>query len=131
LIVAEHQTVDGLNRWLVFESRHQRSLKRLLSASPFTLAALKQARLAVLASQATRKDLAAQLKQEHREALEHGGQAVFQRITVTYQGAQETYYLALFISAGLAPGQSLQDRPARIHLRPRNRERRGAGGRQS
>jgi hypothetical protein len=42
--------------------------------------------------QQTLKEFAARLKQEHLEALAHGGKAVFQRITITYKGAQETYY---------------------------------------
>ena len=50
LIVSENKTVDGINRLFVFESRNQSSLNRLLTASPFALAALNQARLAVLAS---------------------------------------------------------------------------------
>jgi hypothetical protein len=50
LIVSENKTVDGINRLFVFESRNQSSLNRLLTVSPFSLAALNQARLAVLAS---------------------------------------------------------------------------------
>jgi len=50
LIVSENKTVDGINRLFVLESRHQSSLNRLLTASPFSLARLNQARLAVLAS---------------------------------------------------------------------------------
>jgi hypothetical protein len=38
------------------------------------------------------KDFAARLKQEHLEAIAHGGKAVFQRITIAYKGTQETYY---------------------------------------
>ena len=48
LIVSENKTVDGINRLFVFESRHQSSLNRLLTASPFSLADLGQARLGVL-----------------------------------------------------------------------------------
>ena len=50
LIVSENKTVDGINRLFVIESRNQSSLNRLLTASPFALNALNQARLAVLAS---------------------------------------------------------------------------------
>jgi hypothetical protein len=50
LIVSDNKTVDGINRLFVFESRNQSSLNRLLTASPFSLAALNQARLAALAS---------------------------------------------------------------------------------
>jgi len=49
LIVSENKTVDGINRVLVHESRNQSSLNRLLTQSPFDLAALNEARLAVLA----------------------------------------------------------------------------------
>ena len=45
LIVSENKTVDGINRLFVFESRNQSSLNRLLTASPFSLEALNQARL--------------------------------------------------------------------------------------
>jgi hypothetical protein len=50
LMVSENKTVDGSNRLFVFESRNQSSLNRLLTESPFELAALNQARLEVLAS---------------------------------------------------------------------------------
>lgn len=49
LIVSENKTVDGMNRLFVVESRNQSSLNRLLTASPFSLDALNQARLEVLA----------------------------------------------------------------------------------
>jgi hypothetical protein len=48
LIVSENKTVDGINRLCVHESRNQSSLNRLLTASPFELPALNQARLALL-----------------------------------------------------------------------------------
>lgn len=37
-------------------------------------------------------DFAARLKQEHLDALQHGGTPVFQRITIPYKGEQEQYY---------------------------------------
>ncbi len=49
LIVSENKTVDGINRLFVVESRNQSSLNRLLTASPFSLEQLNQARLDVLA----------------------------------------------------------------------------------
>jgi hypothetical protein len=49
LIVSENKTVDGINRLFVVESRNQSSLNRLLTASPFSLEHLNQARLEVLA----------------------------------------------------------------------------------
>ncbi|MCZ7568983.1 MAG: transposase [Ardenticatenaceae bacterium] len=50
LIVSENKTVDGIKRLFVRESRHQRSLNRLLTESPLALADLNRARLAVLES---------------------------------------------------------------------------------
>jgi len=50
LIVSEHKPVEGINRLFVFESRNQSALNRLLTVSPFSLAAVNQARWAVLAS---------------------------------------------------------------------------------
>lgn len=49
LIISENKTVDGINRFVVVESRNQSSLNRLLTASPFSLEALDQARLSMLA----------------------------------------------------------------------------------
>jgi len=50
LIVSENKTVDGINRLFIHESRNQSSLNRLLTESPYSLEALNQARLALLAS---------------------------------------------------------------------------------
>jgi hypothetical protein len=50
LIVSENKTVDGINRIMVHESRNQSSLNRLLTASPYSMRALNQQRLALLAS---------------------------------------------------------------------------------
>src|SRR5574341_1622323 len=50
LIVSENKTVDGINRLFVMESRNQSSLNRLMTESPFSLAALNQGRLGILAS---------------------------------------------------------------------------------
>lgn len=50
LIVSENKTVEGINRLFVHESRNQSSLNRLLTASPFSLVELNQARLAMLDS---------------------------------------------------------------------------------
>ncbi len=50
LIVSENKTVDGINRLFIHESRNQSSLNRLLTASPYSLEALNQARLDLLAS---------------------------------------------------------------------------------
>lgn len=50
LIVSENKTVDGINRLFVVESRNQSSLNRLMTESPFSLAALNQGRLGIMAS---------------------------------------------------------------------------------
>ena len=42
--------------------------------------------------QTTLKDFAAQLKQEHLEALKNNSKPVFQKITIPYKGERETYY---------------------------------------
>jgi len=49
LIVSENKTVEGINRLFVVENRNQSSLNRLLTASPFSLEQLNQARLDLLA----------------------------------------------------------------------------------
>lgn len=38
------------------------------------------------------KDLANRLKQEHLTALQEGGRAIFQKITIPFKGEHETYY---------------------------------------
>lgn len=50
LIVSENKTVEGINRLMVNEERNQSSLNRLLTASPFSLERLNEARLKMLAS---------------------------------------------------------------------------------
>jgi hypothetical protein len=50
LVVSENKTVEGINRLFIVESRNQSSLNRLLTASPFSLEALNQARLDLLDS---------------------------------------------------------------------------------
>jgi len=50
LIVSENKTVEGINRLFVLESRNQSSLNRFLTESPYSVEALNQARLALLAS---------------------------------------------------------------------------------
>ena len=50
LIVSENKTVDGINRIFVIDTRNQSSLNRLLQESPFSVAQINEARLALLAS---------------------------------------------------------------------------------
>lgn len=55
-----------------------------------TLASSDQVHLKT--GQETLEEFAARLKQEHLARLKDGGQPVFQRMTITYKGEQETYY---------------------------------------
>ena len=50
LIISENKTIEGINRLVVHESRHQSSLNRLLTAAPFSEKRLNEQRLALLAS---------------------------------------------------------------------------------
>jgi len=50
LLVSENKTVDGINRLVVYESRHQSSLNRLLTNTPYSESRLDAQRLALLAS---------------------------------------------------------------------------------
>ena len=93
LIVSENKTVDGINRLFVFESRNQSSLNRLLTVSPFALAALNQARLAVLASApATHRKPKGVLSVDDT-LLSHYGQD-FEQIAKLYDHASESYVWA-------------------------------------
>ena len=49
LIVSQNKTVEGINRLFVLDTRNQSSLNRLLTESPFSVEALNQARLEMLA----------------------------------------------------------------------------------
>jgi hypothetical protein len=93
LIVSENKTVDGINRLFVFESRNQSSLNRLLTASPFSLAALNQARLAVLASvPATRRKPKGVLSVDDT-LLTHYGQD-FEQIAQLFDPVSQSYVWA-------------------------------------
>lgn len=50
LIVSENKTVDGINRIFVIDVRHQSSLNRLLTESPFSIEAVNQGRINRLSS---------------------------------------------------------------------------------
>ena len=50
LIISENQTVEGINRLFVIESRNQSSLNRLMTESPFSRKMLNQKRLSLLDS---------------------------------------------------------------------------------
>jgi hypothetical protein len=93
LIVSENKTVEGINRLFVFESRNQSSLNRLLTVSPFSLTALNQARLAVLASvPATRRKPRGVLSLDDT-LLTHYGQD-FEQIAKLYDHVHQSYVWA-------------------------------------
>lgn len=50
LLVSENKSVEGINRLCIYESRNQSSLNRLLTESRFELAAVDQARFAMMHS---------------------------------------------------------------------------------
>ena len=93
LIVSENKTVDGINRLFIVESRNQSSLNRLLTASPFALETLNQARLAVLASlPATRMKPKGVLSVDDT-LLAHYGQD-FEQIAKLFDPVSESYVWA-------------------------------------
>lgn len=93
LIVSENKTVDGINRLFVFEGRNQSSLNRLLTVSPFSLPALNQARLTVLASvPATRRKPKGVLSVDDT-LLTHYGQD-FEQIAKLFDHVSESYVWA-------------------------------------
>jgi hypothetical protein len=93
LIVSENKTVDGINRLMVHASRHQSSLNRLLTASPFSLAELNQCRLSILNSiPGTRFKLTGVLSVDDT-LLSHYGQH-FEHIAQLYDHAQDRYVWA-------------------------------------
>jgi hypothetical protein len=88
LIVSENKTVDGINRLFVLDTRHQSSLNRLLTESPFDIQALHQARLALLQSlPGTRMKPKGVLSLDDT-LLSHYGQH-FDKIAYLYDSAQE------------------------------------------
>lgn len=90
LLVSENKTVAGINRLFVLESRHQSSLNRLLTSSPFCLSALQQQRLALLNSlEATRIKPKGVLSIDDT-LLTHYGRH-FDEIAYLYDSAQKRY----------------------------------------
>jgi len=93
LIVSENKTVDGINRLFIIESRNQSSLNRMLTESSYSLEALNQARLDLLASLP-----GTQLKPKgvfsiDDTLLTHYGQD-FEQIAKLYDHASGTYVWA-------------------------------------
>jgi len=93
LIVSENKTVDGINRLFVIESRNQSSLNRLLTASPFSLEALNQARLSVLAGLPGTQMKPKGVFSVDDTLLTHYGQD-FEQIAKLYDPVSESYVWA-------------------------------------
>ncbi len=90
LIVSENKTVEGINRLVVYESRHQSSLNRLLTVSPFSKETLNQQRLALLNRlEGTRFKPKGVLSVDDT-LLTHYGQH-FEGIAYLYDPAEERY----------------------------------------
>ena len=93
LIVSENKTVDGINRLFVIESRDQSSLNRLLTASPYSLESLNEARLTMLDSlPGTRLKVKGVLSVDDT-LLTHYGQD-FEHIAKLYDPVTESYVWA-------------------------------------
>ena len=93
LIVSENKTVDGINRLFVVESRNQSSLNRLLTASPFSLEHLNQARLDVLERFPGTRIKPKGVLSVDDTLLTHYGQG-FEQIAKLFDHVTETYVWA-------------------------------------
>lgn len=93
LVVSENKTIDGINRLFVIESRNQSSLNRLLTESPFSLEALNQARLDVLASLPGTRMKPKGVLSVDDTLLTHYGQE-FEQIAKLFDPATGTYVWA-------------------------------------
>jgi hypothetical protein len=114
LIVSENKTVDGINRLFVIESRHQSSLNRLLTESPFTLEDLNQARLQVLASLPNTQLKPRGVLSVDDTLLTHYGRA-FEQIAKLYDPVSESYVWAHDVVT-LHYSDDLTDYPLRFQL---------------
>jgi len=93
LIVSENKTVDGINRLFIHESRHQSSLNRLLTESPFSLTEINQSRLAVLDSVSDTRLKPKGVLSVDDTLLTHYGHH-FDQITKLYDHTQDRYVWA-------------------------------------
>lgn len=93
LMVSENKTVDGINRLCVVESRHQSSLNRLLTKSPYRLAELNQARLKVMESLVQTQVKPKGVLSIDDTLLTHYGQD-FDEIAKLYDPVSESYVWA-------------------------------------
>lgn len=90
LLVSENKSVEGINQVCVYESRNQSSLNRLLTASPFDLAMLNQARFAMMNSiEAMRLKNKGVLSIDDTLLSHHGKH--FDEIAYLYDSSQECY----------------------------------------
>ena len=90
LLVSENKTVEGINRMFVLESRHQSSLNRMLTASPFSEAALNQKRLELLNSLADTQVKDKGVLSVDDTLLTHYGEH-FDEIAVLYDPVEKRY----------------------------------------
>src|SRR3990172_4723240 len=93
LMVSENKTVEGINRLFVVANRNQSSLNRLLTESPFSLAALNQARLDLLASLPGTRIKPKGVLSVDDTLLTHYGQE-FEQIAKLFDPVTETYVWA-------------------------------------
>jgi hypothetical protein len=93
LIVSENKTVDGINRLFVLDVRNQSSLNRWLTESPFSVEAVNQARLALLASLAGTELKPQGVLSLDDTLLTHYGQH-FDKIAYLYDSTQGCYVWA-------------------------------------
>ena len=93
LIVSENKTVDGINRLFVLDVRNQSSLNRLLTASPFSVGVLNQARLTLLQSLPGTQMKAKGVLSLDDTLLAHYGKE-FDNIAYLYDSAHKCYVWA-------------------------------------
>lgn len=93
LIVSENKTVEGINRIFVIDVRNQSSLNRWLHASPFSVEAVNQARLALLASCPATAFKGNGVLSLDDTLLTHYGQH-FDKIAYLYDPTQDCYVWA-------------------------------------
>jgi hypothetical protein len=93
LIVSENKTIEGINRIFVIDVRNQSSLNRLLSESPFSVAALNRCRLELLSSLSGTARKAKGVLSLDDTLLTHYGRH-FEKIASLYDATQGCYVWA-------------------------------------
>jgi hypothetical protein len=114
LLISENKTVDGINRLFVNESRHQSSLNRLLTATPFALRELNHARLALLQEVPGTQVKPKGVLSLDDTLLTHYGQH-FAQIACLYDAAQQRWVWAHNLVT-LHYSDELTDYPAAFEL---------------